>query len=603
MSMKTLLNMVLQKYERFFHIVVFYTRNFKKELLALLIFSILLGLMETFQIVLLYPILNASFALNNEGMTVFQPMYIFVRNTFNLPDVVSFSILLIIFIFLTLIIALIYKYISQQVTKKVILEKKGAIFNKLMSNDYQYFVDNRRGDILYSVIAAPGDIRNFITVLTFLLSDIVAILSIFFMLLFISFYGVALMVVGGIIFILVVKLIGKRVVYRLGKLQLKSAQSENEIISNYVQGLRQIRSVNGDLYWKKKYEDALHHYWDKYMRFDFISSLPTILLQFLFYFAIAIVVIFLYYIYQEGFLFIIPLLGTFAFAAMKILPRFSTISSSNMSMMSSLPLVESVYDFLNDHQYNTIKNGEKRFDALTSDIIVDDVGFSYCKDRVLIANLHLTIKKGKITALVGHSGSGKSTFVSLLLRYYDVSSGRILINNTDLREYDIKTILRKVGYVSQDTFIYNATIRENIAFGGDYSDYQIIEAAEKANIHTFIATLPLGYESVVGDQGLKLSGGEKQRIAIARALVRNPEILVLDEATSNLDNESESLVQDAINRVSGNVTTFIIAHRLSTIRNADTIYVMSSGRIVESGSHDELMEKRGRYFDLYEFGG
>lgn len=602
MSMKTLLNMVLQKYERFFHIVIFYTRSYKKELLALLIFSILLGLMETFQIVLLYPILNASFALNNEGMTIFQPMYIFVRNTFKLPDVVSFSILLIIFIFLTLIIALIYKYISQQVTKKVILEKKGAIFNKLMSNDYQYFVDNRRGDILYSVIAAPGDIRNFITVLTFLLSDIVAILSIFFMLLFISLYGVALMVFGGILFVLVVRLIGKRVVYRLGKLQLKSAQSENEIISNYVQGLRQIRSVSGDLYWKKKYDDALHVYWEKYMRFDFISSLPTILLQFLFYFAIAIVVIFLYYIYQEGFLFIIPLLGTFAFAAMKILPRFSNISSSNMSMMGSLPLVESVYDFLNDHRYNSIKNGEKRFDVLTSDIIVDDVGFSYCKDRVLIANLHLTIKKGKITALVGHSGSGKSTFVSLLLRYYDVSSGRILINNTDLREYDMKTILRKVGYVSQDTFIYNATIRENIAFGGDYSDNQIIEAAEKANIHRFIATLPLGFESVVGDSGLKLSGGEKQRIAIARALVRNPEILVLDEATSNLDNESESLVQDAINRVSGTVTTFIIAHRLSTIRNADTIFVMSSGRIVESGSHDELMEKKGRYFELYEFG-
>ena len=222
---------------------------------------------------------------------------------------------------------------------------------------------------------------------------------------------------------------------------------------------------------------------------------------------------------------------------------------------------------------------------------------------MLIANLHLTIKKGKITALVGHSGSGKSTFVSLLLRYYDVSFGRILINNTDLREYDLKTILRKVGYVSQDTFIYNATIRENIAFGGDYSDAQIIEAAVKANINTYIASLPKGYESVVGDQGIKLSGGEKQRIAIARALVRNPEILVLDEATSNLDNESESLVQDAINRVSGNVTTFIIAHRLSTIRNADTIYVMSSGRIVESGSHNELMEKRGRYFELYEFGG
>jgi ATP-binding cassette, subfamily B, bacterial len=160
-----------------------------------------------------------------------------------------------------------------------------------------------------------------------------------------------------------------------------------------------------------------------------------------------------------------------------------------------------------------------------------------------------------------------------------------------------------VGYVSQDTFVYNVTIRENIAFGGMYSDAEIAGAARKANIHSFIDSLPEKYDSIVGDQGIKLSGGEKQRIAIARALVRNPEILVLDEATSNLDNESEAIVQDSINQISETITTFIIAHRLSTIRKADTIYVMSAGKIVENGSHETLMEKRGAYFDLYESEG
>ncbi|RQD82474.1 MAG: ATP-binding cassette domain-containing protein, partial [Methanocalculus sp. MSAO_Arc2] len=199
-------------------------------------------------------------------------------------------------------------------------------------------------------------------------------------------------------------------------------------------------------------------------------------------------------------------------------------------------------------------------------------------------------------------GSGKSTIVSLLLRYYDVTEGRITINGIDLREYDIATFLSKVGYVSQDTFIFNASVRENIAFGGEYTDDQIIEAARKANIHTFITTLPEGYDSIVGDQGLKLSGGEKQRIAIARALVREPEILVLDEATSNLDNESEAIVQASINQISETITTFIIAHRLSTIRRADTIYVMSKGRIVESGRHEELLGMKGKYWELYEKG-
>jgi ABC-type multidrug transport system fused ATPase/permease subunit len=164
----------------------------------------------------------------------------------------------------------------------------------------------------------------------------------------------------------------------------------------------------------------------------------------------------------------------------------------------------------------------------------------------------------------------------------------------------MKTFLKKVGYVSQDTFIYNATIRENISFGGYYSDVQIFEAAKKANIHVFIDNLPRGYDSIVGDQGLKLSGGEKQRIAIARALVRDPVLLVLDEATSNLDNESEAIVQDSINNISRTITTFVVAHRLSTIKKADTIYVMNKGSILEYGSHDELMEKRGRYYELYE---
>ena len=602
-GVKTILNRVLKKCHRAFQILDFYSGGFKRDLLALLVLSVLLGLMETFQIVLLYPILNASFNLQDGGVTLFEPLYNLVKNTIKLPEVVSFCLLFIFSVFLTFIVTLVYKYTSLRFTKNVTLKLKRTIFDKLMENDYRYFVDNRRGDILYSVISAPDQIKYFLDVSAFLFSDIIVTLSIIFMLLFISPSGVALLITGGILFILIVRFIGKRVAYSLGKLQLQSIQSENEIIGSYVQGLRQIRSVNGDPYWKKQYNDALHHYWEKFIKYAFLSSLPGTILQFVFFSAIASVVVFLYYLYQDGFLSIIPLIGTFAFAALKILPKLSSISSNNMAIMSSWPSLEKVYRFLNDYRYNTITNGEKRFETLTSDIIFDDVGFSYYKNQDLIKNVHLTIKKNKVTALVGHSGSGKSTVVSLLLRYYDVSTGRILINGINLREYDVKTFLRKVGYVSQDTFLYNATVRENIAFGGEYSDIQIIEAAKKANIHPFIASLAEGYESIVGDQGLKLSGGEKQRIAIARALVRDPEILVLDEATSNLDNESESIVQNAINLVSENITTFIIAHRLSTIRKADTIFVMSSGRIVESGSHDELMEKRGRYFDLYEFGG
>jgi len=314
-------------------------------------------------------------------------------------------------------------------------------------------------------------------------------------------------------------------------------------------------------------------------------------------------VIALYYIYQESFLLVVPVMGTFVFSAMKVIPRISGMSHKHMIIMETWPNLEAIYEFLTDAQYLKMVDGTRDFDSLMSDIVFDDVFFSYYQGQRLVEELNLTIQKKKVTALVGHSGSGKSTLVSLLLRYYDVTGGRILVNGYDLREYKRETLLQKVGYVSQDTFVYNETIRENIAFGGDYSDEEITEAARKANIHAFITGLAEGYDSVVGDQGIKLSGGEKQRIAIARALVRRPEILVLDEATSNLDNESEAIVQDSINRVSKNVTTFIIAHRLSTIRKADAIYFMSGGRILESGSHDELMAMRGGYYELYESEG
>jgi ABC-type multidrug transport system fused ATPase/permease subunit len=182
---------------------------------------------------------------------------------------------------------------------------------------------------------------------------------------------------------------------------------------------------------------------------------------------------------------------------------------------------------------------------------------------------------------------------------YDVEKGEILIDNIDIRKYDIKTLHEKMGYVSQETFIYNASIQDNIAFGRKYSREKIIEAAKLANIHEMVTQLPLQYDMPVGDRGIKLSGGERQRIAIARAIIGNPELLILDEATSSLDNVSEKVVQDAINNVAKKCTTIIVAHRLSTVRDADIIYVIEKGKIVESGTHNQLMDRKNKYWEMY----
>lgn len=593
----------VQDYKRLFELLRYYSGGYRRYLVILLILGILLGLMETFQIVLLYPIMNATIDFQGSGIAIFEPFYTFVRGLVDLPDIVLFSLLFIVLVFLTYVLSLVYRYISLDLTKKVIIKTKRTIFDQLIRNDYQYYVDNKRGDIIYNVVTAPAEVRHFLETATSMFSDGVIVFTILFTLFFISVNAVILLLFGGLLFIFVVRIIGKKFSFRLGRLQMRSMRSENEVISSYVTGLRQIRSVCGDPYWKNKYNTALDEYWDKFIRLSFFRNLPAATLQFLFFVGIAVLVISFYYLYQERFLYIIPIMGTFVFSAMKVIPRMSSLSNQYMEIMDQWPNLESIFQFLNDTRYHMIKNGARVFGTLDADIRFDRVAFSYFQNQKLLENIDLVILHNKVTALVGHSGSGKSTLVSLLLRYYDVNAGRILINGYDLRDYDKESFLRKVGYVSQDTFIYNSTIRENISFGGDYADNEIVDAAKKANIHDFIVSLPSGYASIVGDQGIKLSGGEKQRIAIARALLRKPELLVLDEATSNLDNESEAIVQNSINRVSQDITTFIIAHRLSTIRKADIIYVMDKGKIIESGTHDCLMAKKGYYYDLYESSG
>lgn len=599
-GIKCHLNRQLKRIRRTYTILKFYSRGLKQYFLALVFFGMLVGLMETSQIILLYPILNASFNLREVGIPFFQPLYDLVRTYINLPEVIAFCLLFIGLVIMTIATTLIYKLISLKFTKAVIVRTKDSIFDKLKKNDYRYFVDNKQGDVLYNVVSTPERIRGFLDVATRMFGDVVVILTLLVALFFMSPLAMMILLAGGIGFITITRYIGNRFSYFIGSAQMQSISSENLVITQYIQGLRQIRSVHADDHWKKRYTKALRLYWGNFVRYRFTEQVPPFLLQGLFFIGIGVVVIVLYSIYTERFLYITPLIGTFVFSALKILPRLSGLGTENMAMMAAYPNLERVYEFLSDTRYNTIINGTKRFDTLTSGIIFENVGFQYYEGHDLIENLNLTIHRNKVIALVGHTGSGKSTVISLLLRYYDVTSGRILLNGTDLREYDIATFLEKVGYVSQDTFIHNASIRENIAFGSEYTDDQIIAAARQANIHSFITTLPDGYDTIAGDQGLKLSGGEKQRIAIARALVRKPEILVLDEATSNLDNESEAIVQESIDQIPQAVTTFIVAHRLSTIRRADTIYVLSRGKIVESGSHEELMEKRGRYYELYE---
>lgn len=246
-----------------------------------------------------------------------------------------------------------------------------------------------------------------------------------------------------------------------------------------------------------------------------------------------------------------------------------------------------------------------REDAAEAEIVhghvaFEDVGFAYNDKDPVLRHFDLDIPPGRTVAIVGPTGVGKSSVASLLLRFYDIQSGRILLDGRDIREYTLASLRRSIGIVQQDVFLFSDSIRENIAYGRpDATEQEIIEAAKLANAHDFIMALPDGYDSAVGERGVKLSGGQKQRLAIARVFLKNPPVLILDEATSALDNETERKIQQALQDLSHNRTTLVIAHRLATIRYADRIVVLTKEGISESGTHDELMKNQGLYYELY----
>lgn len=276
--------------------------------------------------------------------------------------------------------------------------------------------------------------------------------------------------------------------------------------------------------------------------------------------------------------------------------------NSSTSLTQSIASMDRVFELI-DEKYD-IEDSPDAIECnhVHGDVTFENVSFSYSsQEETVLKNINLEVKKGETVAFVGMSGGGKTSLVSLIPRFYDVTKGRILLDGKDIRTFKVRSLRDKIGMVLQDNILFSESVKLNILLGKpDASDEEIIEAAKLANAHEFIMNLPDGYDTRVGERGVKLSGGQKQRIAIARVFLKNPPILILDEATSALDLESEHLIQEALEKLAKDRTTFIVAHRLSTITHADRIVLIENGEITEQGTHEELMKKKGGYFKLFQ---
>lgn len=297
-------------------------------------------------------------------------------------------------------------------------------------------------------------------------------------------------------------------------------------------------------------------------------------------------------------------LGTLvAFAA--FLPAFfapvEDVIRINDTIQQALAASERIFQFLDEKVEVVEKPDAISLDHVAGHVEFDHLWFEYEEGVPVLKDITVNAEPGQIIALVGHTGSGKTTLVNLIPRFYDPDRGAIRVDGHDIRDITLDTLRANIAIVLQETFLFGGTVRDNLMFGKpDASEAEMIEAAKQAHAHSFVEKLPNGYDSYVGEGGIMLSRGQRQRIALARAILRNPRILILDEATSDIDTQTEHLIQDALDRVMQGRTTFVIAHRLSTIRNADRIVVLDHGRIVQQGSHEELLQAGGKYADLYE---
>lgn len=589
----------MEKHTSVFGILRLFFGQYKRKS-VILGFSLLIASgLETASVAIVYPILTVAFEGGVQGGTGVLSFFRMVAGILPISDeFIAFCLLFLILALMTFgakLFTIRYRLsFSGQLVKK--LQKD--IFRKFVQADYQYFVEHKQGELIYNVISAPNGVQSFLYSFTDLLAQAILAISIFLLLLSLSWQGTIAVLLMGLIFFFFTRYLAERVSYVSGKRQAEASAEATVILNETINGIKQVKVFGKGNDWILRFGDTIETYWHHYIRrFTWQQALQPLLVMILFVF-IGLTGILIRVISPDSFSLMIPVFGTFAFAVFRLTPVIGGVSNAYMQIMGSLPNCERVSQII-DEKLSHIEDGSKKLDSFKSQVKFENVTFTYKGRKKILDDVSITFEKGKTTAIVGRSGSGKTTIINLLLRLYDVDQGNITIDGLSIKDYQTASWLDKIGYVSQDTFIFNETIKNNITFGSSYTLEEIIKVAERANAHDFITELPDGYDTLVGDRGIKLSGGQRQRIAVARAMVRNPELLIFDEATNALDNISEAAVQKAIDEISKDHTVIVIAHRLSTVVNADKIIVLGDGRVMEEGTHQELMEKGGVYSELY----
>lgn len=491
-------------------------------------------------------------------------------------------------------------YTSVGIRNNVVRDMRQQIFQKIMSLPLAFFSNEKKGDIISRATGDVGEVEG----------SVMASLDMFLknpVLILVYLITMLVMSVQLTLFVFIVLPFAGYIIGRVGK-SLKKTSMEGQtkmgvvmgLLDESLSGLRIVKAFNAEGKMAGRFNKETEEYCDIAKRLTRRRDLAHPMSEFLG----TIVVVFVVWF---GGTLILNNAGGLSVAAFlaylgvfyQIINPAKAFSTALYSIQKGMAAMERIDKILLADDEIFEKDGTVTKKTLEHSVEYRNVTFAYNEIKVL-KNVNLTIPRGKTIALVGQSGSGKSTFVDLLPRFYDVEEGGIFIDGINIKDFKLHDLRGLMGNVNQEAILFNDTIYNNITFGVESATFEeVVQAAKIANAHDFIVASENGYDTVIGDRGSKLSGGQRQRLSIARAVLKNPPILILDEATSALDTESERLVQDAIEKLMKNRTSLVVAHRLSTIRNADLICVFHEGEIVESGTHDELILKDGVYKKLH----
>ncbi|MFQ6087859.1 MAG: ABC transporter ATP-binding protein [Candidatus Methanofastidiosia archaeon] len=543
--------------------------------------------------------------LTNSVMTVLIPQItryiideVYPRGDFALLTKISLSI-----VFFFVIKAGIYfinMYHTFRITQKVIMDLRMKLYKHIQRLSLSYFESTLSGRVVSKIITDVNSLQDLILATAArLIGHFVTLIGVIIVIFWMNFdLGVLIVTIIPALFLVMFRF-SQKIKILSKKIQKKTGEMTG-IVTEMLSGIRVVKSFAME---RSEYE-KFHAQNLEFVNLNLLRrreiGIIYAAMEFLSQFGILLVLWGGGYLVMRNSLTLGELTAYILYVGLLIRPVVELVMFINI-VQRGLASLERIFEMLDTEEEVFEKKDAITLDEVKGEIEFSNVSFSYRRGERALKNVSFKAKAGKTIALVGPSGSGKTSIVNLILRFYDPTDGKILFGGVDVKDLKLDFLRDQMGIVLQEDVLFSGTVRENISYGRRDAEFsEILEVSKYANAHDFIEKLPKGYETQVGERGIKLSGGEKQRISIARALLKNPKILILDEATSSLDSESELLIQNALEKLLKNRTTFVIAHRLSTVMAADKILVLDDGEIVEEGTHRELLERRGLYKKLYD---